>query len=164
TDEALLAMIIGRTLEATFPPKLEAGDGAAPLLVVEDMSGNGFAGISFSARRGEIIGIAGVVGNGQRALLPALARLDKANRRAVSAGGRTRSRRRLLGSAAYMPADRLTEGLMTDLNVRENAAITALDRLTTGPLVSRHREVEAVQRELSSLVVKAPSLEAPVSA
>ena len=63
-----------------------------------------------------------------------------------------------------MPADRLTEGLMVDLNVRENAAMTALDRLTVGPFVSRRREVAAVERELSELAVKAPSLEAPVSA
>ena len=62
-----------------------------------------------------------------------------------------------------MPADRLTEGLMLDLNVRENTALTALDRLTTGPFVSRRREVDVVERELSELAVKAPSLEAPVS-
>ena len=63
-----------------------------------------------------------------------------------------------------MPADRLTEGLMIDLNVRENAALTALDSLKSGPFVSRRREVEVVERELSELAVKAPSLEAPVSA
>src|SRR5207248_5334926 len=63
-----------------------------------------------------------------------------------------------------MPADRLTEGLMIELNVRENAAITALDRLRVGPIVSRRREVAAVKRELSELAVKTPSLEAPVSA
>ena len=63
-----------------------------------------------------------------------------------------------------MPADRLTEGLMVDLNVRENSAMTALDRLTVGPVVSRRREVAAVEREPSELAVKAPSLEAPVSA
>ncbi len=41
--------------------------------------------------------------------------------------------------------------------------MTALDRFTAGPFVSRHREVVAVERELSELAVKAPSLEAPVS-
>ena len=41
--------------------------------------------------------------------------------------------------------------------------MTALDRLTVGPFVSRRREVEVVERELSELAVKAPSLEAPVS-
>ena len=63
-----------------------------------------------------------------------------------------------------MPADRLAEGLMTELNVRENAALTALDSLKSGPFISRHREIEVVERELSALAVKAPSLEAPVSA
>src|SRR5256714_5331503 len=63
-----------------------------------------------------------------------------------------------------MPAGRLTEGLMPDLNVRENPALTALDRLKVGPLVSSRREVAVVERELSELAVKAPSLEAPVSA
>jgi ribose transport system ATP-binding protein len=164
TDEALLQMIIGRTLEATFPPKHEPADGAAPLLRVEGLSGRGFENISFTAQQGEIIGIAGVVGNGQRALLRALAGLDKTTGGSVAVNGRSLSKRRLLASAAYMPADRLTEGLMTDLNVRENAAITALGSLTTGPFVSRRREVDAVQRELSELVVKAPSLEAPVAA
>ena len=53
---------------------------------------------------------------------------------------------------------------MVELNVRENTALTALDRLTTGPFVRRSREVEAVEHELSELAVRAPSLEAPVSA
>src|SRR5438046_2426784 len=67
-------------------------------------------------------------------------------------------------TGAYMPAVRLAEGLMRDLNVRENTELTALDRLTVGPIVSRRREVFAVERELSELAVKAPSLQAPVSA
>ena len=53
---------------------------------------------------------------------------------------------------------------MVSLNVRENAAMTALDRLTVGLVVSRRREVALVERQLSELAVKAPSLEAPVSA
>ena len=155
-------MIIGRTLETTFPPKHAPGADEAPLLRVEGLSGNGFENISFTARKGEIVGVAGVAGNGQPALLRALAGREPATG-SVNVAGRELSRRALLESAAYMPADRLTEGLMVDLNVRENTAMTALDRLTFGPVVSRRREVVAVERELSELAVKAPSLEAPVS-
>src|SRR5262249_27128397 len=71
--------------------------------------------------------------------------------------------RALFKSAAYMPADRLTEGLMVSLNVRENAALSAISHLAVGPVVSRPREVGTVRRELTELAVKAPSLEAPVS-
>ncbi|HZR95036.1 MAG TPA: ATP-binding cassette domain-containing protein [Gaiellaceae bacterium] len=162
SDADLLAMIIGRTLETSFPPKRDVATDAAPLLRVEGLSGPGFENISFTAGEGEIVGIAGVVGNGQPALLRALAGRAPSSG-TVNVGGKALSRRRLLESAAYMPADRLAEGLMLDLNVRENAAITALDRLRVGPIVSRRREVSSVQRELSELAVKAPSLEAPVS-
>src|SRR5205814_1723306 len=125
--------------EASFPPKHEATAEETPLLRVEGFSGHGFENVSLSARAGEIVGVAGVVGNGQTALLRALAGRTAASG-SVSVGGRDLSRRRLLESAAYMPADRLTEGLMKDLNVRENTAMTALDRLQVRPFVSRRRE------------------------
>src|SRR3954468_11686291 len=163
SDADLLAMIIGRTLEATFPPKHVATDAEQPLLRVEGLSGHGFENISFTARQGEIIGVAGVIGNGQPALLRALSGREAATG-SVNVSGRELSRRKLLESSAYMPADRLTEGLMVDLNVRENSALTALDQLKSGPFVSRRREIEVVERELSELAVRAPSLEAPVSA
>jgi len=162
SDDELLALIIGRTLGATFPPKHAPKGEERPLLTVEALSGQGFHDISFVARTGEIVGIAGVVGNGQAALLRTLAGLDPASG-SVTVEGKELSRRALRKRAAYMPADRLTEGLMLGLNVRENAALTALDRLRTGPVVSRRRELEAVGSELSGLAVKAPSLESPVS-
>ena len=163
SDAELLALIVGRRLEASFPPKHVAADGDEPLLRVDGLSGSGFQDISLTARKGEIVGIGGVVGNGQAAFLRALAgRHSSAG--SVVVDGRQFSRRKLFESAAYMPADRLTEGLMLDLNVRENAALSALGQLRIGPFVSRRREVGVVERELSELAVRAPSLEAPVSA
>jgi ribose transport system ATP-binding protein len=161
SDERLLAMIVGRTLETTFPPKADL-TGSESLLTVDRLTGAGFRDISLQARRGEIVGIGGVVGNGQQAVLRALAGLDSASG-TVTIGGKRLTKRDLHEAAAYMPADRLTEGLMTDLNVRENAALMAVDRLTVGPIVSRRQEIQTVQRELAALAVRAPSLEAPVS-
>src|SRR4051794_13216349 len=164
SDAALLALIIGRTLEASFPPKHDgSANGGIPLLSVKGFSGHGFEDVSLAAHAGEIVGIAGIVGNGQTAFLRSLAGRTAASG-TVEVDGKELSRRKLLTNAAYMPADRLTEGLMRDLNVRENTAMTALDRLRVGPLVSRRREVVAVERELTELAVRAPSLEAPVSA
>jgi ribose transport system ATP-binding protein len=163
SDAELLALIVGRRLEASFPPKHVATDGDAPLLRVDGLSGSGFQDISLTAGKGEIVGIGGVVGNGQAAFLRALAGRHSSSGTVV-VDGKQFSRRRLFESAAYMPADRLTEGLMLDLNVRENAALSALGQLKTGPFVSRRREVDVVERELSELAVRAPSLEAPVSA
>jgi ribose transport system ATP-binding protein len=164
SDAELLALIVGRRLEASFPPKHTAGAREQALLRVEGLSGHGFQDISLAVNRGEIVGVGGVVGNGQPAFLRALAGRHSFSGGSVVVDGKPYSRRRLFRAAAYMPADRLTDGLMLDLNVRENAALTALDRLRTGPFVNRRREVNVVQRELSELAVRAPSLQAPVSA
>jgi ribose transport system ATP-binding protein len=143
SDADLLAMIIGRTLEAVFPPK-HTRKRRRPLLQVEGAERHGSGDISSSlaeARSWSPV----LSATGSRAPLAcwpdAMRRPDRSPSRAGLA------RRGLLGSAAYMPADRLTEGLMVGLNVRRNAALTALDRLKAGPIVSRRREVEAAEHE-----------------
>jgi ribose transport system ATP-binding protein len=63
-----------------------------------------------------------------------------------------------------MPNDRHREGLMMTLSVRENSAISSLTRFKSGPLLSRKKELDLVYRELDSLAVKAPSVDADISA
>ncbi|MFI5707821.1 ATP-binding cassette domain-containing protein [Kribbella sp. NPDC051620] len=162
TDDELLAMIVGRQLEYTFPAKQLGAEDEQPVLSVEGLSGGRFSEVSFTARRGEIIGVAGVVGNGQSELLRALAGLDGHSGAVVIDGVRV-NHRRLLRSSAYLPADRHHEGLMMSLSVRENAALSSLDRLGPSRFVSRRREVELVGAEVAGLAVKTASLEAPVT-
>jgi ribose transport system ATP-binding protein len=162
SDDDLLALIVGRRLASAFPEKYEAPASEAPNLIVDRLSGDGFSDVSFTAKRGQIIGISGVVGNGQSELLRALAGLDP-HAGDVSIDGRTLTARQLLAEAGYMPADRHHEGLMMRFSVRENAAIGALKRFTSGLFLSRKREVEHVTQALTSLNVKAPSLDATVS-
>ena len=163
SDAELLALIVGRTLESAFPPKLAADValGAASDLVIDSLSGPGFVDVSVSAPRGAIIGIAGVVGNGQSDLLRALAGLESFSG-SVTIGDRSYAPRELLRHAAYMPADRHGEGLAMSLGVRENGAIAALRSFARGPLLSRRQEVSSVRDSLGSLSVKAASMDAPV--
>ncbi|WP_322410039.1 ATP-binding cassette domain-containing protein [Microbacterium invictum] len=162
SDQELLSLIVGRKLDSTFPPKFRAVQDEAPNFVLERLSGPGFKDVSVTARRGEIIGVAGVVGNGQSDLLRALAGLTSFDGQ-VSINGGEVSARHLLREAAYLPADRLTEGLITRLTVRENAAVSALTRFRSGFLLNRKREIGMVADTLGSLSVKAASLEAPVA-
>ena len=163
TDEELLAMIVGRQLEYTFPPKHLSPPDERPVLEVRGLRGSGFSDVSFTAGRGEIVGIAGVVGNGQAELLRALAGLARHDG-TVRIGDDEFTARRLHDSSAYMPADRHHEGLMMTMSVRENAAVAGLERFRAGRFISRRREVELVGAELHGLNVKAPSMEAPVTA
>jgi ribose transport system ATP-binding protein len=162
TDDELLTMIVGRQMESTFPPKYTATEADEINLVLDGISGDGFVDVSAAVKRGEILGVAGVVGNGQSELLRAIAGLDGFTGRIV-VGGRELGSSQLLGKTAYMPSDRHTEGLMMTLTVRENAAIAALKRFKRWALVSRRAEVETVGATLDSLAVKAASMDAVVS-
>jgi ribose transport system ATP-binding protein len=163
TDDEVMALIVGRQLDATFPEKHEPDDSDDVALAVEHLSADGFAAVDLQARRGEIVGLAGVVGNGQSALLRALAGLRSFDG-SVTLTGKAMTAKQLAHKSAYLPADRHDEGLMMTLSVRENAALTALPAFKSGLFLNRGLETQTVQRELTSLAVKTPSVEAPVSA
>jgi ribose transport system ATP-binding protein len=141
SDDEIMTLIVGRELESTFPPKHGGKKNDKEFFKVNDISGLDFENVSLTANKGEIVGIAGVVGNGQSQLLRAIAGLDKFS-----------------GSIEH------NEGLMMTLSVRENAAVNALNKLTRGIFVSRNKETELVHASLQSIDVKAPSMDADVSA
>lgn len=159
SDEDLLGMIVGRRLGSAFPPK---SDGAADVnFKVSGLTGAQFSGVSFEVARGQILGVAGVAGNGQTELMRALAGLDP-SRGSVTLGGKSLSHQDLLQAAAFMPSDRLAEGLAGGLTIRENAAISALGKFSSFGIVNRKTELAQVSDTFRSLAVKAPSIEAPV--
>jgi ribose transport system ATP-binding protein len=163
SDDEIMTMIVGRELESTFPPKHGARSTDQQFFKVDNISGPDFQDITLIANKGEIIGIAGVVGNGQSQLLRAIAGLDKFSG-AIEINGDVTSSKKLLNKAAYLPSDRHGEGLMMSLSVRENASVNALNKLTSGIFVSRKKETHTVYESLKSIDVKAPSMDADVSA
>jgi ribose transport system ATP-binding protein len=163
SDDELLALIVGRQLDSTFPPKHPSSADDVPILAVESISGDGFTNVTLTATAGEIVGVAGVVGNGQSQLLRALAGLHGYAGN-VAIRGVQHGSKQLLDMSAYLPADRHGEGLMMSLSVRENAAVSALRLFARGPLLSRRRELVAVNHELDQLDVKTPSSETTVAA
>ena len=160
TDEELLALIVGRALETTFPPKANNASGVVNFSV-ESLSGAKFKDVSFTSCRGEIVGVAGVAGNGQSELMRALAGLQ-ASQGKIMLGERSVSPQDLLHAAAFMPSDRHAEGLAAGLTIRENAALSALDKFSTLGFVSGRVELQQVTSAFNSLAVKAPSIDAPV--
>ena len=77
TDDQLLSWIVGRQLDSTFPPKHQATADAGQYLSITGLTGDGFTDVNVSAQTGEIVGVAGVVGNGQSEFMAALAGLRK---------------------------------------------------------------------------------------
>jgi ribose transport system ATP-binding protein len=160
SDQSLLSLIVGRALGSTFPPKAQ-GNASEINLSVRSITGTNFRDISFDVARGEILGVAGVEGNGQSDLMRALAGLQPSEGE-IHLNRQPLKQRELSQQSAFMPSDRHTEGLAAGLTVRENAALTALRKFTSYGVLSRAKEVSSVGATFKSLAVKAPSIEAPV--
>jgi ribose transport system ATP-binding protein len=160
TDADLLSLIVGRNLGSTFPPKLKDATKDVAFSVAS-LSGKGFTDVSFDVAKGQIIGVAGVAGNGQPELMKALAGLN-ASTGTVSLHGKSLTKKQLVEEAAFMPSDRHTEGLASGLTVRENASFGALEKFASGGIINSKRELAQVTTTFKSLAVKAPGLEAPI--
>jgi ribose transport system ATP-binding protein len=159
-DDALLGLIVGRSLVSAFPPKCAD---AAPQINFEvaGLTGNGFKDINFEVGRGQIIGVAGVDGNGQSNLMRALAGLSQWAG-TVRLNGTPLSHAELSRQTAFMPSDRHAEGVAPDLTVRENATFTALEKFSLAGFLNRKKEVAEVKRTFTSLSVKTPGLDANI--
>lgn len=161
SDEHILQMIVGRELSSTFPAKNPKAVEEPVVLRVDSLSGEGFHDIGLVTRQGEIVGLAGIVGNGQSDFLRALAGLRRSTG-TITLNGSRLSGRALVESTAYMPADRHSEGLLTTMSVRENVAVSALSSVATAGVVGRERERGAVNAEVAKLSVKTASIDANV--
>jgi ribose transport system ATP-binding protein len=163
TDDQMLAWIVGRRLlGSTFPEKPGYPEDGEGYFSVSGLTGRGFTDISISGRRGEIVGVAGVAGNGQTQLLAALAGLIPVEG-SVAVDGANYSSNFLRTRSAYMPADRHKDGLMMSLSVRENSSASALTRFREGLFLRQRKELSAVHGELGSLAVKTPSTETNIT-
>ena len=160
SDADLLSLIVGRTLGSAFPPKLQATPRDVSFSV-SSYTGKGFKDVSFDVAKGQIVGVAGVAGNGQAELMRALAGLQTPHG-GITLQGRPLSNKELLDAAAFMPSDRHTEGLAAGLTVRENASFAALEKFAANGIMSRRRELDRVKSTFNSLAVKAPGMEAPI--
>lgn len=159
-DAELLSMIVGRALESAFPPK-SCEVSKEVVFSAKSMTGRGFADVSFEVAAGQIVGVAGVEGNGQAELMRALAGLQPFEG-IVNVHGRSVKTRELLEAAAFIPSDRHTEGLAASLTVRENASVAALDKFSTFGVMRKRPELDQVGATFDSLGVKTPGMEAPV--
>jgi ribose transport system ATP-binding protein len=167
SEGEILRLIIGRAVEQVFPDKRSESASADALIEADGLSGSGFSDVSLRVEPGEIVGLAGVEGNGQRSFLRALAGMLPAHGSLRVAGQRLRLGRpsRMRGAGViHLPGDRHREGVMLTLSVRENVLLLALRENSTGGFVRRALERRAVAAQIQRLGVKTPSAETSVGA
>jgi ribose transport system ATP-binding protein len=166
-DEArILELIAGRELEAVFPDKLAAGRRGGVVLAIEELSGTNFDDVSLEVAEGEIVGIAGVAGNGQREFVRALAGLGS-HAGTVTVNGaevNLRSARTAQRDGVfYVSSDRQREGIFPALSVRENAVASSLQSFTEFGVVGPRAERAALAVQEKELAIKTASQEADIA-
>ncbi|MEV6120510.1 ATP-binding cassette domain-containing protein [Streptomyces sp. NPDC052077] len=164
TEDQIVERVVGRRLETVFPAKESVPAGAAGRLVVSGLSGPGFDGVSLTVRSGEIVGLAGVQGNGQTELVRALAGLAPASGRITVDGAQVRGGNAAAAEAGvvYVPADRHGEGVFLPLGVGENIVARTLRRVSRSGLVSDTLARAAAEEQIRGLAIKTPTPDTPI--
>lgn len=164
SEDQIVTLIVGASLEQTFPPKTGAlGD--THMLETEGYSGPGFSNVSLTVRRGEILGLAGIDANGQREFMRALAGVTR-GKGALRIGGAPVDIRSTRGAmragVSYLPGDRHREGIFPDLSVRENFSIRSSRKDLRGGLINAASEEARVDVAVHDFAVKTPDAETPI--
>ncbi len=158
-------LMVGSDVRDLFP-KVEAALGEV-VLSVEGLSAPGrFRDVSFELRRGEILGVTGLVGSGAKDLTQALFGLAPVKGGRVVLHGRD-GRPRTPGAAArrglaLVPEDRRAQGAALDLSVRENITLASLGQFSRFGWLDEAAERRQSHALVGDLAIKAPGVEAPV--
>ena len=165
TTDQLVRKMVGRDLSQLFP-KTDAVIGA-PLLEVSRLTREGvFTDISFEVRRGEIVALAGLVGAGRSEVARTIFGIDKRDAGrveidgvALPSGSPSAAMRAGIG---LVPEDRRGQGLVMDLSIERNVALTRLRAITRLGVIGRGAERRLAADWAQRLQIKLHSLGDPV--
>jgi ribose transport system ATP-binding protein len=171
TDDAIVELMIGREYSNVFPKRQPPQMDAAPALRVKGLSWDGkLNGIDLDVRPGEVVGLGGLDGQGQKQLLLALfgtvigaSGSIEINGQAAKVGSPRHAKSDTVGMA-LIPEDRKNEGLMLPMSVRDNLSFAAIERFSQFGVVNREAEQSAIDEMIKLLQIKADGVNGPVSA
>ena len=166
TTDEIIKLMVGRELTNLYPPKTnEIGD---VLLDVKDLSAmySKLRDVSFSARKGEILGVAGLDGSGRTELLENIFGVATRKSGKLTLNGKPirnrNSRDSIKNGFALLTEERRATGIFSILNIRENATISSLGKCRTGPLLSKKKLKKSTDWCIDSMRIKTPSQETKI--
>jgi ribose transport system ATP-binding protein len=163
THSNMVNLMVGRNLESFY--RHPEGAAEAEYFRVEGLRTTRYPrqAVSFSIGKGEILGLAGLVGAGRTEVAEALFGVAGASESRVSLNHqalRVRSARDAINHGVYLvPEDRRQAGLITEDVIRQNITLPALSRYSTAGLIAHDRESRVAIEVCRKLNVKAPSIE-----
>lgn len=170
-DEEIIEMMIGRSIEAVFPPKRAARpaeEEGRPVLSARGLRvGKAVDDVSLDLPAGGILGVGGLQGMGQRELFLGLFGAVKTDAGVIAVDGEPADFRSPADAVAagigLVPEDRKSEGLFLEFSGRENLALPALRRFLKFGLVQQSKEMRAVMDGLGKVQVQARAASQPAA-
>jgi rhamnose transport system ATP-binding protein len=164
--DELVRRMVGRELGSLFPK--EAARIGEPVLAVHRLTREGvFLDVSFTVRRGEIVALAGLVGAGRSEVARAIFGIDRADAGHVEVDGLRLPRGKpvaaMRAGLGLVPEDRRQQGLVMDLSIERNTALTRLRALARGGLIRRRSEHRLATGWAERLQLRFHRLEDPVA-
>ncbi len=164
-DETVRAMV-GRSVEEAFPERTKT-PGHSPVLEIRGvlLPGTEPEGLSFTCHRGEILGVAGLVGSGRSRLARWLMGLEGDHGGDVHLDGasfRPRSPRHAIRNGLmYVPEDRKRLGLLLQFGIDFNVGLPSLDRLSRFGMVDHRKETALAEQSVRRLGIRTTSVTVP---
>ncbi len=157
----LIRLMANRELKEHFPKRRVAR--GAELLRVEGLRGGVLRDVALSVHRGEVVGLAGLLGAGRTEVARAITGADPMPAGRVTIKGaavRIRAPRDAIrGGVGFLPEDRKTQGLVLERSVKENLALPSAHRLSRFGWMKAAEERSLATREVQDLRIRTPSLD-----
>jgi ABC-type sugar transport system ATPase subunit len=165
TSEEVIRMMVGRDVKATSQTaQSNRGD---ILLSVKHLSTRRITDISFELRRGEVLGIAGLVGSGRSELGAALFGVDRITEGSIHLRGKQIAPRStaqaMRAGIGLLPEDRKRQGLMMQMSVSENSTMAVLSGMQRLGFIRHKQETQRMDSIGRRLRLKSASYSSPVS-
>ncbi len=164
-EDTIVRMMVGRELSQMFPSR--NGGRKEPMLEVRNLTGRGYSDVSFTLYSGEVFCLFGLTGSGRTELARGIFGIDPALSGHVLVQGKPikldNPRRAMELGIAYIPEDRKRDGLFLEKTLRENIVVACL-RALSGLVFVKPARMEAATRDaITTLRIKANSIEQRVS-
>lgn len=159
--------MVGRAIDDFYPERTTTP--GQTLLAVNNLEPQGhFKPISFTLRKGEILGVAGLMGAGRTEIMRALFGLDKQEGGTITLNGKTITlhspSEAIKAGIAFITEDRKSEGLLLDFSIAQNITLPTLERICDSPIMKQSRLWDFAKKLSDKLHVKTQSISLPVSA
>lgn len=161
TIDELVRMMVGRTLTEKFPKEF-APIGEESLRVHQLSQGKKLKKISFYAKKGEVVGFAGLMGAGRTELMRALFGADPVDEGEIYINGEKVEMKSPKDAIKYniglLTEDRKNQGLILKLDVKQNITLSNLESITNHMRISFKKEEQLCSKLVNDLNIKTPSL------